>query len=65
MSFDPFDEYWVSVVGGPRGSGFYGDGVDSFEVWSNLLENPIGWENRDDVNRDMLEVQESYLKKSK
>jgi hypothetical protein len=61
MSFDPFDEYWISVIGGPRGTNFRGDGVNDFEVWTNLLNNPSSWNDRDDVNYHMLEVQESYL----
>ena len=58
MSFDDnVGEEWISVVGG--GVGLYGNGVDTFEVWSHILPDPLPHLNRKEVTEEMLKLQKS------
>jgi hypothetical protein len=43
----------VSVVGG--GSGLYGDGETTFEVWYSDEEDPRGWQSIKSINREFGE----------
>lgn len=47
---------WFSVVGGGRsgGSGLYGDGVTSFELYAEGMENPLTYLSREQVTQEML-----------
>lgn len=58
MSFDDnVGEEWISIVGG--GAGLYGNGVDTFEVWSHILPDPLPHLNRKEVTEEMLKLQKS------
>ena len=52
---DGGDDIWISIVGG--GDGLYGDGKDTFEVWSSEMDDPKGWLNKDEVTQELLKVQ--------
>jgi hypothetical protein len=43
---------WFSVVGG--GTGLYGDGVSTFEVFAEGMENPFTYLSREQVTQEML-----------
>lgn len=43
---------WFSVVGG--GNGLYGDGVSTFEVFAEGMENPFTYLSREQVTQEML-----------
>ena len=51
----PINGKWYSVVGG--GVGLYGDGVNTFEVWGDDMEDPIGYLTKDEVNDWLIEMQ--------
>jgi hypothetical protein len=40
----------VSIVGG--GSGLYGDGDTTFEVWFSDEDEPRGWVSREEINEE-------------
>ena len=46
---------WYSVVGG--GIGLYGDGVTTFEVWGDDMDDPIGYLTKDEVEEWLLDMQ--------
>ena len=50
-------EEWISIVGG--GAGLYGNGVDTFEVWSHILPDPLSYLNKKEVTQEMLKLQKS------
>ena len=47
---------WFSIVGGGRsgGSGLYGDGISTFEVFAEGMENPLTYLSKDKVTNEML-----------
>lgn len=47
---------WFSVVGGGRsgGSGLYGDGVSTFEVFADGMDNPFTYLSKGQVTIEML-----------
>ena len=47
---------WFSVVGGGRtgGSGLYGDGVTSFELYAEGMDNPFTYLSKEQVTNEML-----------
>lgn len=47
---------WFSVVGGGRsgGSGLYGDGVTSFELYAESMDNPLTYLSKEQVTKEML-----------
>jgi hypothetical protein len=51
----PINGKWYSVIGGL--GGFYGDGVNTFEVWGDNMDEPIGWLTKDEVEQWLLEMQ--------
>ena len=51
----PINGKWYSVVGG--GVGLYGDGVNTFEVWGDDMDDVIGWLTKDEVEEWLLEMQ--------
>ena len=51
----PINGKWYSVVGG--GVGFYGDGVNTFEVWGDDMDDPIGYLTKDEVEEWLLDMQ--------
>jgi hypothetical protein len=51
----PINGKWYSVVGG--GIGLYGDGVTTFEVWGDDMDDPIGYLTIDEVNEWLIEMQ--------
>ena len=51
----PINGKWYSVVGG--GIGLYGDGVETFEVWGDDMDDVIGWLTKDEVEEWLLEMQ--------
>jgi len=52
---------WFSVVGGGRsgGSGLYGDGVTSFELYAEGMDNPLTYLSKEQVTKEMLERQKT------
>ena len=51
----PINGKWYSVVGG--GVGLYGDGVTTFEVWGDDMDDVIGWLTKDEVEEWLLDMQ--------
>jgi len=51
----PINGKWYSVVGG--GVGLYGDGVNTFEVWGDDMDDPIGYLTKDEVEEWLLDMQ--------
>jgi hypothetical protein len=51
----PINGKWYSVVGG--GIGLYGDGVTTFEVWGDDMDDPIGYLTKDGVEEWLLDMQ--------
>jgi len=51
----PVNGKWYSVVGG--GIGLYGDGITSFEVLGDDMDDPIGWLTIDEVEDWLLQMQ--------
>lgn len=51
----PINGKWYSVVGGAFG--LYGDGVETFEVWGDDMDDVIGWLTKDEVEEWLLEMQ--------
>jgi len=51
----PINGKWYSVVGG--GIGLYGDGVKTFEVWGDDMDDPIGYLTKDEVEEWLLDMQ--------
>ena len=55
-SYGNIKNKWYSIVGGGRG--LYGNGVNTFEVWTENLEdighNPIGWCTIEEVEKILL-----------
>jgi hypothetical protein len=51
----PVNEKWYSVVGG--GIGLYGDGITTFEVWGDDMDDPMGWLTIDEVEDWLLQMQ--------
>ena len=51
----PINNKWYSVVGG--GIGSYGDGVTTFEVWGDDMDDPIGYLTKDEVEEWLLDMQ--------
>ena len=51
----PINGKWYSIVGG--GVGLYGDGVTTFEVWGDGMDDPIGYLTKDEVEEWLLEMQ--------
>lgn len=51
----PVNGKWYSVVGG--GVGLYGDGVNTFEVWGDDMDDVIGWLTKDEVEEWLLDMQ--------
>jgi len=44
------DDEWISIVGG--GSGLYGDGITTFEMWDNKnMPDPDGYLTAEDINQ--------------
>ena len=43
---------WFSVVGG--GTGLYGDGISTFEVFAEGMDNPFTYLSKDQVTKEML-----------
>ena len=52
---------WFSVVGGGRsgGSGLYGDGITSFELYAEGMDNPLTYISKEQVTKEMLERQKT------
>ena len=52
---------WFSVVGGGRtgGSGLYGDGVSTFEVFADGMDDPFTYLSKDQVTIEMLDRQKT------
>ncbi len=55
QAYIKFGDKWISIVGG--GSGLYGDGVTTFEVWTSEIEDPIGYVSSKDVTQEILKLQ--------
>ena len=51
----PINGKWYSVVGGREG--LYGDGVNTFEVWGDDMDDVIGWLTIDEVEAWLLQMQ--------
>jgi hypothetical protein len=51
----PVNGKWYSVVGG--GIGLYGDGVTTFEVWGDDMDDVIGYLTINEVNEWLIEMQ--------
>ena len=51
----PVNGKWYSIVGGGRG--LYGDGVNTFEVWGDGMDDVMGWMTIDDVEDWLLQMQ--------
>jgi hypothetical protein len=51
----PINGKWYSVVGG--GVGLYGDGVNTFEVWGDDMDDPIGWLTKIEVEEWLMSMQ--------
>jgi len=51
----PINGNWYSVVGG--GLTHYGDGVNTFEVWGDGMEDPIGYLTKDEVEEWLIKMQ--------
>lgn len=51
----PINGKWYSVVGG--GIGFYGGGVNTFEVWGDDMDVPIGHLTKEEVEEWLLDMQ--------
>ena len=51
----PINGKWYSVVGG--GIGLYGDGITTFEVWGDNMDDPMGWLTIDEVEDWLLQMQ--------
>jgi len=51
----PVNGKWYSVVGG--GIGLYGDGVKTFGVWGDDMDDPIGYLTKDEVEEWLLDMQ--------
>ena len=49
---DNGEKGWFSVVGG--GTGLYGDGVSTFEVLADGMDNPFTYLSKDQVTKEML-----------
>ena len=45
----------ISVVGGSQG--LYGDGVNTFEIWTSDSNDVVGWLSPEDVTKHMLITQ--------
>jgi hypothetical protein len=50
----PINGKWYSVVGG---GSLYGDGIGTFEVWCDGMEEPSGWLSKEEVNNLLLKTQ--------
>ena len=48
---------WFSVVGG--GSGLYGDGITSFELYAEGMDNPLTYLSKEQITKEMLERQKT------
>jgi len=48
---------WFSIVGG--GSGLYGDGESTFEVFAEGMDNPLTYLSKEQVTKEMLERQKT------
>lgn len=46
----------ISVVGGPKGF-FYGDGVNTFEIWKSNSETPEGFVTPEKIDMEMIILQ--------
>lgn len=51
------DNGWFSVVGG--GTGLYGDGVSTFELFADGMDNPFTYLSREQVTKEMLARQKT------
>lgn len=51
----PINGKWYSVVGG--GHGLYGDGVETFEIWGDGMDDVIGWLSKSEVNDWLIDMQ--------
>jgi hypothetical protein len=51
----PINGKWYSVVGGM--DGFYGDGVNTFEVYGDDMDDVIGWLTKDEVEEWLIKMQ--------
>ena len=51
----PVNGKWYSVVGGS--TRLYGDGVTTFEVWGDDMDDPMGWLTIDEVEDWLLQMQ--------
>lgn len=49
---DNGEDGWFSVVGG--GTGLYGDGISTFEVFAEGIDNPFTYLSKDQVTKEML-----------
>lgn len=51
----PINGKWYSVVGGRIG--LYGDGVNTFEVWGEDMDDVLGWLSKTEVEEWLIEMQ--------
>jgi len=51
----PVNGKWYSVVGG--GIGLYGDGITTFEVWGDGMDDVIGWLTKEEVESWLVDMQ--------
>jgi hypothetical protein len=62
QSYFEFDNgKFISVVGGKKGCGLYGDGINTFEIMDSITEKEdssvIGWLSKIEITERMLELQ--------
>ena len=61
------DEEYISIVGGNKNSGLYGDGKTSFEIKSNLTDltknGVLYYVSKEEVNEHLKQVQLNTLMK--
>lgn len=55
QAYMEFGDKWISVVGG--GSGLYGDGETTFEVFTSEIPDPLPYLSPKEVNKVLLELQ--------
>jgi hypothetical protein len=51
----PINGKWYSIVGGAVG--LYGDGVNTFEVWGDGMDDVIGYLTKSEVEGWLIEMQ--------
>ena len=61
------DEEYISIVGGDKNSGLYGNGETSFEIKSNLTdlteEGVLSYVSKEEVNEHLKQIQLNTLMK--